>query len=431
MVSSVDQPSTLSRTSRMHYASGSIATGIFNSVPSALLLYYATDVVGISPLWAGCAIGLPKVVGIITDPLIGSLSDGSSRNGRAPFLYTGGIGLAVGLFATFSVPPWALEWQRGVYLTLVYSVASLAYGVFAVPYIAIASELSPDPWERERVLATRMIALMAGLLMGAAGAPFIVMCAGGGRTGYSIMGATLAFVALFSTLCVAAGSARWRRVDSAPSARRSGAHWRVIRSDRGFVFLALAQMSFSGAVAAVSALLPFIVTRNFGEDEARVGELFLCWIGASLIAAPIWPGMSRRFGKPVLLIAIMASFAAMSGIIYCVGPRLDITGLRATLVLLGALFSGSSVLAYAAMTDFAVRAARSTGANTEGVYSGAWTAFEKIGLALGPLAAASTFAVFGSSAATVQTMMSLIPASLALAALLILALGSPFKTRAI
>ena len=85
--------SKLDRGLYLGYALGSVGTGIYNTVPGLLLLFYMTNTLGISAWLAGLAIFVPKLWDVVTDPWMGSISDRShSRWGRRrPWLLLGGL----------------------------------------------------------------------------------------------------------------------------------------------------------------------------------------------------------------------------------------------------------------------------------------------------------------------------------------------------
>ena len=66
------RPSLLSLTG---FGIGSLGTGLFSTVPSFLLLYFMTEVLGVRPALAGVAVFTPKIWSIVTDLLMGALSD--------------------------------------------------------------------------------------------------------------------------------------------------------------------------------------------------------------------------------------------------------------------------------------------------------------------------------------------------------------------
>jgi len=133
-------------------------------LPLALYLtpYYASEL-GISLASIGFIILLTRITDVVTDPLIGSLSDATpDRYGRRSLWIM--IGLPIMGFATVAVfsPP-----EEVGHFYLFFSVAFLYLGwtLIGIPLAAWAAELSPDYHERSRITGARSLATSVGLLL--------------------------------------------------------------------------------------------------------------------------------------------------------------------------------------------------------------------------------------------------------------------------
>ena len=71
------------------------------------LLSFYTDIVGISPFWAGLAGFIGLFWDAVTDPLMGKLSDRTLKHfkGRSPYLFFGTLILATPTLAKILPPP--------------------------------------------------------------------------------------------------------------------------------------------------------------------------------------------------------------------------------------------------------------------------------------------------------------------------------------
>ncbi|MGL4255257.1 MAG: MFS transporter, partial [Microbacterium sp.] len=65
----------LSRGTIARYATGSLGTGGFATLPGLVLTYYLTDSLGVAALAAGLVITLAKLWDVLIDPVIGALTD--------------------------------------------------------------------------------------------------------------------------------------------------------------------------------------------------------------------------------------------------------------------------------------------------------------------------------------------------------------------
>ncbi|NUP78062.1 MAG: MFS transporter, partial [Nonomuraea sp.] len=73
----------LGRNRLLGYGVGSVGTGVFSAVPGLLLLYYLTDMLGVSAAVAGAVLVAPKIWDVLLNPLVGAASDREAvRTGR-------------------------------------------------------------------------------------------------------------------------------------------------------------------------------------------------------------------------------------------------------------------------------------------------------------------------------------------------------------
>ena len=100
-------PARLTRGTIARYATGSLGTGGFATLPGLVLTYYLTDSLGVAALAAGAVITVAKVWDVIIDPVIGALTDRDlARHGsRRRLMLIGAISLPVLFALTFAVPP--------------------------------------------------------------------------------------------------------------------------------------------------------------------------------------------------------------------------------------------------------------------------------------------------------------------------------------
>ncbi len=137
-------------------AMGGLPLGIY-------LIPYYTSELGISLAAIGLIVLLTRITDVITDPLIGTVSDATpDRLGRRSLWIM--IGLPIMGIATIAVfdPP-----NEVGHLYLFLAVASLYLGwtLISIPLSAWAAELSPDYHERSRITGARSFAASTGLLL--------------------------------------------------------------------------------------------------------------------------------------------------------------------------------------------------------------------------------------------------------------------------
>lgn len=416
------------------YGVGSLGTGVYLTVPSVLLLYFMTDVLGITSRLAALAIIAPKLLGAGLDPIIGWLSDRTkSRWGRRrPWMLAGALGMGATFVLLFHVPPFDSTIARFVFVLTVYLGSAIFYSLFATPYIAMPAEMSEDADERTRIMAWRMSFVMGGVILGSALAPMLVSLFGGGRDGYGamslIVGATCAAAMLLAFAATATAPSR----DPAAQRRPLWGDIGSLLRDRILIRLAAVFILQTSLFGLVGALLPYAARGLLKGDEALVGILFLVLLVSALACMRPWAALAARWGNKRCLIAASALHGLLSLTLIGLSPGYPILLVGLQFAAIGTVYAALQLLPFAMLTDVIERDRLATGLVREGAYSGLWTGFEKLGLAAGPaVAALLLWAVHYQPGAPAEGAMNAIRSVIALGPLLaqtisvILLLGYP------
>lgn len=409
------KPQTISNSDTLGYAMGSFGTGVFSTVPAVLLLYFCTETLHISGSVAALLILIPKLWSIVWDPFVGSWSDRSTHRWgrRRPFMVAGILGMVTAFVLLFNVPEGSAL-QTIAWVGICYFMLATLYSLFAVPYIAIPAEISDDQPALAKLVSWRMVLVMLGIIAGAAGAPMIVSAAGGGRAGYGVMGwgiAGLCLVAMSVPLLMLRG--RDRPADAAMRVHDSASFFRDVRQsfeNHNFRRLSLAYLAQAIAFGAVSAIVPYVVTKGLGRTDADIGSALGIYLVATLFAVPLWSWLGATYGTSKAL-----GWAAIGYGLGAVAIGLVVLLKADWLVALGLLafagipFAGLQVLPFTLVGDVI----RAEGAEAEGRFTGLWTAVEKLGLALGAVLVGETVDLAqGNIAMGVGVFVCIVPLAL-------------------
>ena len=142
---------------KLAFGVGQAAEGAKTAAFSLLLFFYYTQVLGLSGTLTGAGIFIALVFDAVTDPLVGSLSDGlHHRWGRRhPFMYASALPLALFFALVFSPPESLGPTGLFTWLTTFAVLSRGAMTLYHVPHLALGAELSTDYRERTLIVAYR------------------------------------------------------------------------------------------------------------------------------------------------------------------------------------------------------------------------------------------------------------------------------------
>lgn len=249
---------------------------------------------------AGLVLLGARIVDVISDPLIGVLSDRhKTRWGhRKPWIFAGAILAGWALVRLFQPPGDA----TALYLMIWAVVLYLGWTIIAVPYTAWGAELSSDYNERSRITGAREGLTLVGIL--AAGAVPAVAAGMGwtepeGLAAVSwlaiIVGAPTIFLLLW-----------WvpEQAISPMATRRAPLNWAttkraiaVLGGNKPFVRL-LSAWFINGMANGIPAAL-FLLYLEYGlqADTSQRSILILAYFLSGVLSIPVWLAVSKRIGK--------------------------------------------------------------------------------------------------------------------------------------
>ncbi|WP_375281040.1 MFS transporter [Pseudooctadecabacter sp.] len=423
---------------------------VFVVVKQLLVFAYLTSVLGVPVEVAGLATTGVLIFDMITDPLVGYFSDRThTRWGRrAPWMVSGAVVMVAGMVGLFSTPEGlvgvaALPWVLGFFM-----LATLGFTMVAIPYGAMAGEVTQDPRERSAMTAWRMGFASVGILVGGALIPGIAAGSGYGTAALTvsplIIGAI--WLSVFATR-------RAPRIDT-PSSVSPVRMLTLVFSNKAFVMLAVLYGIMTLAIALITAGLPFaaIYLVNDTGDTPLSGAaaaltvlslMFAAFTVGSILSQAGWVYASARLGKVgALFVGLMLYVALLYGL-YAVLPSVNVTIVAGMFVLAGMTNGSYQQIPWAIYPDLMDVTRAQTGEAIEGAFSAIWLFGQKAANALAPLVLGLILSTYGwvetTQGRTEQTAqaldalhwaVTLVPAGiLAVSAILLLALYQPLARR--
>lgn len=142
---------------KMKYGAGGAADNLLYYGTTSLFLPIFNVGYGLNAVMLGLAIGVPRLLDALTDPLMGNLSDNArTRWGRRrPFMLAGIVLSALSVILLFNPPRGMGESGLLWWFAIIGSLFFITYTAYFIPYAAWGLELSGDYLERTRVLSWR------------------------------------------------------------------------------------------------------------------------------------------------------------------------------------------------------------------------------------------------------------------------------------
>lgn len=387
------QPPGVPARLRLGYATGSLVTGTFNTLPGLLLLPYLTDTLGVGAALAGAIVFAPKAWDAVLNPLAGRASDRTRTRwgARRPYVLAGGLAVALCFALMFAGPAGG---TAGAWFTAAgFLLTATAFAFFQIPYVAIPAEITDGPRDRIRLVGGRVAGIgVAALIAGAAG-PAVIDAGGGGLPGHrwlGLFGAAVIAAGAVGAFLGTAGTRGDRVVESEPSLRHQLA---VARGNAPFMALLRCVVVQTVATGVLLVGAPYFASHAL-HDSGATGSLVAAFVAPNLLTMGLWSRVSTRLGNRRGYVAACVLFGT-GCLLFLAAPALPTAAVLLTMVLAGTGHAGQLLFLYAMLPECIDHDTARTARRQAGVLSGLFTTGEGLGLALGPFLYALVLQAFG------------------------------------
>lgn len=381
---------------------GSFGISILLNTVTVFFPAMMTTVLGQSAAIAGLLLTVSKIYDAFADIVIGTISDRTKhpKGRRRPFLLAGALVSALSFVLMFAPPemaePALIGWMAAALI-----IYSTGYSLFAVPYVAMAGEMTDGYNERTRLLSFRAFFISFGQIAASAGTAALIAWAGGGRHGYAVMGVVGACALATTMILSYFGTARARIVEAAPRhhfSRREAIA--TLASNRPFLLLMGVKLAQYCAIAIVSTTKLLFLLNVLRVGYAGLVTLTLVQNMVSAAAVPFWVWAARRVGKRPAYLASTILLGTLYLSWFFTDATITTTELWVRGAVNGVAASGTSLLSIAMLPDVMEYDHRRTGLRREGIFSSVYTILEKLGYALG----AGIIGIFLAAAGYIPTL---------------------------
>lgn len=271
--------------------------------------FYANEL-GLGLAAVGTALMLTRIWDVITDPVVGYLSDRIPGRHRRKWLMGAGMPLLI-VSLWFLLRP---DDDVGLWHLYLWGLAAfLGWTMIQLPYTSLGAEADPSSHGRTRLAAGREGLALVGTVLAAA-LPILL--------GSEAPAEVLAAVFWLMAILLPAGFLLMAATTPEPAIHRPQVDWRhgwpLLKHNhrlRGLLGGYFLNNLANGIPAAL--FLMFVADRLGAQDW--LGWLLLLYFGAGIAALPAWTAVARRIGKrkawgaSILLAAVSFSFAPWLG----------------------------------------------------------------------------------------------------------------------
>ena len=405
-----DDTAPLSFREKVGYGLGDMASNFYMGFFGLFLLYYYTDVFGISPAAAATMLLVTKVVDAISDPAMGIIADRTeSRWGKyRPYLLWVAVPYALLGYLLFLGPELS-EVGKLIYAYVTYTLVMLAYTAINVPYSALLAVISPVAEERTKATQFRFVfASLGTLCVGAFATPLVNLLGGDNEVlGFRL---TIILFAILSVLIfwITFATTRERIRPTHHESKVGDDVSALLKNISWLVLVAVGILVVIGLIARFASIV-FYLKYYLLDDGSRVFLIFdktalltSCGLIGQLIGALMTPMLASRFEKHHLVIGMNILHAVLLGICFIIPP--EHFELIVIVHSLGIFTFGVIItLLFSMYTDCAEYGEWRTGKNTAGLTVSASMFSLKFGSAVGGALPGFILAAFGFVANEIQT----------------------------
>jgi len=408
----------LSVREKIGYSLGDTASHFVWDMVGFWLLFFYTDVYGISAATAGTIMLVARFWDMAIDPVIGVISDRTNtRWGKfRPYILFGAVPYAVLAILTFTTPDFG-ETGKIIYAGATYILLMTAYATINLPYSALGAVMTDDTYERAGLNTYRFIAGFTGQFVVTGLALTLAEFFGGGDKARGFQYTVLLFAGLSLIFFFITFKATKERVQPPKNQVKS------LKEDIGNLFKNKAWI-----ILALVGIISFIM---FAMQNAAIAYYFKYYLGrennvqlfnvigtvALIVALPLSKPLAKRFGNKNVFIGS----SLISGLFFMLIYLPGVTGLK-TIYLFNIIakmaYAPAVPLLWTMIADSADYGEWTTGRRATGLYFSAAVFAQKAGWGFGAaiagwILAASSFvpnAVQTDKAITgIKLLVSVIP----------------------
>ncbi len=373
----------LSVKEKIGYSLGDTASHFVWDMVGFWLLFFYTDVYGISAAAAGTIMLVARFWDMAIDPVIGVVSDRTNtRWGKfRPYILFGAIPYAILAILTFTTPNFG-EVGKIIYAGATYVLLMTAYAAINLPYSALGAVMTDDTYERAGLNTYRFIAGFTGQFIVTGLALTLAEFFGGGDKAQGFQYTVFLFAGISLIFFFITFKTTKERVQP-PKAQENSLKEDVknLFQNKAWIILALVGIISFIMFAMQNAAIAYYFKYYLGREN---NVQFFNVIGtvALIVALPLSKPLAKRFGNKNVFIGSSLISGLFFILIYLAGIN-DLTTIYVFNIIAKMAYAPAVPLLWTMIADSADYGEWTTGRRATGLYFSAAVFAQKAGWGIG------------------------------------------------
>ena len=396
---------------KIGYATGDLACNFIYATVSSYLLFFYTDVFGISAAAAGFMFLFVRMIDAVADPLIGTMVDKTNtKYGRfRPYILYGAFPFAGVAILCFTTPGFS-DPMKLAYAYITYALLSITYSTVNIPYAALTAAITQDNKEVVSLTSIRMLFANTGGIIVSFGVPLLagILKNITGKTSVAwqitmtimgVLGAILLIYCFWNTK-------ERVKIDHSEEAKINVKDiFLQLRVNRPLIIVCFFFLLNYGVNSIINSVGIYYVTYNIARPD------LVKWYGLigtlpALILTPLIPIMYKLMGKRKLLFAALSFKVIGLVALFVIPPTIVPLVFAGRLIAaLGSITAGS--FTWALIPETIDYGQYKTGKRASGIIYAIVGFFYKFGMAIGGIIPGLFLANYGYVANQAQTSTAL------------------------
>jgi GPH family glycoside/pentoside/hexuronide:cation symporter len=311
------QSQKLSTLEKVGFGAGDMALNVVISSMMLIITFFYTDIYGLKPMDLALLFVLVKVVGALSDLVVGQLTDTFlTRWGRyRPWLLLLAVPYGVSVFLVFSTPDWGYD-AKLVWAYSTYILMTLMTSGVGVSYISLPSALTSDPQERLSANGYRLFLAKVGAFMVTIVVPLLANRWGNGNPAAGYQAAMALMAALGAFLFLFCFFTTTERVVYDVKRQPLGEQIRVLLKNDQWLVLCAACVSGTIGYVIRGSVAVYYAKYYLHGDAALVSAFLSTGVAAAILAMVVSTWVTKFYCKVKLFRYTQLVVAVLSVLIY-------------------------------------------------------------------------------------------------------------------